>query len=203
MQLLSRWYRRRFFLSSASGFGKRKRAEGAVAAAVATAVHTQKAAPRQKRRKKHKILFVCHGNICRSPMAEFLFKDMVKKAGRENEFEIASCAVSEEEIYRGIGNPVYPPVKALLSSLGISCEGNRARLLTAKDGEYYDFLLCMDESNVRGAKRIVGEENGEKCKKLLSFAGEIGDVADPWYTRDFHAAKEDIERGLNGLLESL
>jgi len=151
----------------------------------------------------NKVLFVCHGNICRSPLAEFLFKDMVKKAGRENEFEIASCAVSDEEIYRGTGNPVYPPVKALLSALGISCEGKRARLLTAKDGEYYDFLLCMDESNERRAKRIVGEKNAAKCKKLLSLAGESGDVADPWYTRDFVAAKEDIERGLNALLQIL
>lgn len=153
--------------------------------------------------KKHKILFVCHGNICRSPMAEFLFKDMVKKAGEEENFEIASCAVSSEEIFGGVGNPVYPPVKALLKSQGISCEGKRARLLTEKDGEYYDLLLCMDDSNVRRAVRIVGAKNADKCKKLLSFAGENGDVADPWYTRDFTAAQRDIERGLRGLLKAL
>ena len=145
-------------------------------------------------------MFVCHGNICRSPMAEFLFKDMVKKAGRENEFEIASCAVSDEEVWGGIGNPVYPPVKKLLAQKGISCEGKRATVLTAADGEKYDLFLCMDDSNVRRAKGILGAKNAEKCKKILSLAGESGNVADPWYTRDFQAAYEDIMRGLRALL---
>ena len=150
----------------------------------------------------YKVMFVCHGNICRSPMAEFLFKDMVKRLGREDEFEIASSAVSTEEIWGGVGNPVYPPAKAELKKHGISCEGKRAQLLTKEDGEYYDLLLCMDESNVRRAQKIVGEKNGTKCKKLLSYAGG-GDVADPWYTRDFTATYLDIMRGLKGLMGTL
>lgn len=146
-----------------------------------------------------KIAFVCHGNICRSPMAEYLFKDLVEKAGRADEFEIASYAVSSEEL----GESVYPPVKRLLAGLGISCGEKRAQKLTAADGAYYDLLLCMDDSNVFRARAIVGEKNAEKCKKLLAFAGERGDVADPWYTRDFEAAHRDIMRGLQGLLKSL
>lgn len=148
-------------------------------------------------------MFVCHGNICRSPMAEFLLKDMVKKLGREGEFEIASSAVSTEEIWNGIGNPVYPPAKAELKKHGISCEGKRAQLLTQADGEYYDLLLCMDESNVRRAQKIVGARNAAKCKKLLSYAGESDDVADPWYTRDFTATYLDIMKGLKFLLKAL
>lgn len=148
-------------------------------------------------------MFVCHGNICRSPMAEFLFRDMVEKAGRSAEFEIASSAVSKEEIWNGIGNPVYPPVKKLLAELGISCEGKRAKLLTRADGEKYDFLLCMDGANLRRAKVIVGEKNAEKCQKLLTYAGKNGDVADPWYTRDFKATYKDVYESLQGLLEKL
>lgn len=151
----------------------------------------------------YKIMFVCHGNICRSPMAEFIFKDMVQKAGRKEEFLIASSAVSTEEIYGGVGNPVYPPARELLSSLGISCAGKRAALLTQQDGDKYDLFLCMDESNVRRAKGILGTKNEGKVQKLLLYAGESGDVADPWYTRDFQAAYKDILRGLEGLLKTL
>ena len=151
----------------------------------------------------YKIMFICHGNICRSPMAEFVCKDMVKKMGREKEFEIASSAVSTEEIWGNVGNPVYPPAKLELSRHGISCEGKRAQLLTSEDGEYYDFLICMDESNVRRAKKIVGERNAEKCKKLLSYVGESRDVADPWYTHDFSATYSDVKRGIEGLLKDL
>ena len=133
-------------------------------------------------------------------MAEFLLKDMVKKLGRESEFEISSSAVSTEEIWNGVGNSVYPPAKAELAKHGISCAGKRAQLLTKADGEYYDLLLCMDESNVKRAQRIVGVENAAKCKKLLSYAGENGDVADPWYTRNFTATYQDIMRGLESLL---
>ena len=149
-----------------------------------------------------KVFFICHGNICRSPMAEFIFKDMVKKLGKEKEFEIASSAVSTEEIWNGVGNPVYPPARAELRKHGISCEGKRAQLLTKEDGEYYDLLLCMDESNVRRARKIVGAKNAEKCKKLLDFAGG-GDVADPWYTGDFTATYQDLVKGLEGLLKTL
>ncbi len=150
----------------------------------------------------HKIMFVCHGNICRSPMAEFILKDRVKKLGRGEEFEIASSAVSTEEILGNVGNPVYPPAKAELLKHGITCEGKRAQLLTEKDGEYYDLLLCMDESNARRARKIVGAENAEKCKKILSFA-DGGDVADPWYTGDFRQTYLDIVKGLEGLLKTL
>ena len=139
-----------------------------------------------------RIMFVCHGNICRSPMAEFIMKDLVKKEGRESEFLISSCAVSMEEI----GNPVYFPAKAELIKRGISCEGKRARLLTEADGEKYDLFLCMDESNVRRAKRILGEENAYKCEKLLGNR----DVADPWYTGDFQRTYEDIVKGVKKLL---
>lgn len=133
-------------------------------------------------------------------MAEFLLRDTVKKLGREEEFEIASSAVSTEEIWNGVGNPVYPPARAELRKHGITCEGKRARLLTKEDGEYYDLLLCMDESNIRRAQRIVGDRNAGKCKKLLSLAGGSGDVADPWYTGDFTATYRDIMRGIEGLL---
>lgn len=150
----------------------------------------------------YKIMFVCHGNICRSPMAEFIFKDMVKKLGRAEEFDVASSAVSTEEIWNGVGNPVYPPAKTELQKHGISCEGKRAQLLTEADGEYYDLLLCMDESNVRRARKIVGAKNAEKCKKLLDFAGG-GEVADPWYTGDFTATYQDLVKGLEGLLKTL
>lgn len=151
----------------------------------------------------HKVNFVCHGNICRSPMAEYLFRDMVKKAGREDEFFIVSSAVSSEEIWNGMGSPVYPPVKKLLLQRGITCEEKRAQLLTKTDGEQFDLLVCMDDNNVARARRIVGEKNAHKCKKLLSFAGENADVADPWYTRDFDECYQDIMRGLTALLQSL
>ena len=153
--------------------------------------------------KVHKIMFVCLGNICRSPMAELVFADMVKKLGVEREFILASSATSSENVWNGVGAPVYVPVKKLLESKGISCVNKRAQVLTRADGENFDMILCMDDSNVRNAKRIVGEKNAHKCQKLLSFAGESGDVADPWYTRDFQTAYDDIVRGLNGLLQYL
>ena len=136
-------------------------------------------------------------------MAEFICKDMVKKAGKEDEFEIASSAVSSENVWNGVGAPVYKPAQAELKKHGISCDGKRAQVLQKSDGEKYDFFLCMDDSNVRRAKGILGETNGEKCKKLLSYAGESGDVADPWYTGDFSVAYRDILRGVQGLLDSL
>lgn len=150
----------------------------------------------------YKIIFVCHGNICRSPMAEFIFKDRVKKLGREGAFEVASAAVSTEEIRKGVGNPVYPPAKAELKKHGISCDGKRAQLLREEDGEYYDLLLCMDEGNVRRARKIVGAKNADKCKKLLEFVGG-GEVADPWYTGDFTTTYQDLVKGIEGLLKRL
>ena len=153
--------------------------------------------------KLHKIMFVCHGNICRSPMAEFIMKDKVEKLGRGEEFSIVSSAVSTEEIWNGVGNPVYPPAREELKKHGISCAGKRAQLLTKEDGEEYELLLCMDESNLRRAKKIVGAENAYKCQKLLLFAGENRDVADPWYTGNFTKTYDDLVRGIDGLLSEI
>ncbi len=150
----------------------------------------------------YRIMFVCLGNICRSPMAELLFKDMVKKAGREEEFYIESAGTASDNVRNGVGAPVYPPMRALLEGKGISCAGKRAQVLTEAHGEQFDTFLCMDDNNVRNAARILGK-NGYKCKKLLSLVGESGNVADPWYTGDFSTAYEDVLRGLKGLLESL
>ena len=146
-----------------------------------------------------KVLFICHGNICRSPMAEFIMKDMVKKLNNSWQFEIASAATSREEI----GNPVYPPAKRVLSRHGISSEGKRARQITQKDYMYYDYLICMDDWNVRNCLSLFGGDYNKKIHKLLEFAGEDRDVSDPWYTGDFDKAWDDIYKGCAGLLESL
>ena len=150
-----------------------------------------------------KIMFVCHGNICRSPMAEFVLKDMVKKAGRENEFVIASSATSTEEIWGGVGNPVYPPARDELKKHGISCEGKRAVQVKKSDYENYDYLICMDENNMRNIRRIIGSDPEDKIVKLLSFTGENRDVADPWYSGDFETCYRDIYNGCKALLEKL
>ena len=148
-----------------------------------------------------KIMFVCHGNICRSPMAEFIFKDMLKKAGKTSDFTVASCATSSEEIWNGVGNPVYPPAKRELMEHGITCEGKRAVQLRKSDYEKYDLFLCMDGSNVRNALRILGSDKAGKVKKLLSLTGSERDVADPWYTDDFEAAYNDIYKGCKALFD--
>ncbi len=140
-----------------------------------------------------KILFVCLGNICRSPMAEFLLKNKLKKRGVQN-VEVASAATSHEED----GNPVYPPVARLLQSKGIDCSTKRARPLCAADGYIYDLLIGMEEGNVRRMQQIVGKTNAHKCKKLLDR-----DIADPWYTRDFETAYNDIMEGIEGLIKEL
>ena len=150
-----------------------------------------------------KILFICHGNICRSPMAEFVLKDMVKKAGRENEFVIASSATSTEEIWGGVGNPVYPPARDELKKHGISCEGKRAVQVKKSDYENYDYLICMDENNMRNIRRIIGSDPECKIVKLLSFTGESRNVADPWYSGDFETCYRDIYNGCKALLEKL
>ena len=149
-----------------------------------------------------KVMFVCHGNICRSPMAEFILKDMVKKQGREDDFFIASCATSTEEIWRGIGNPVYPPAVRELAKHGISCEGKRAVQITREDYDKYDIILCMDTNNMRNIRRIIPFDPDKKIHKLMDFA-HGGDVADPWYTGDFETTYRDILRGCTGLLEYL
>ena len=140
-----------------------------------------------------RILFVCLGNICRSPMAEFVLKDMVSKAGRSDEFEIASCAVSCEEL----GNPVYPPARRELAAHGISCAGKTARRITEADLERYDHLYYMDASNARYLQRLFGRK-ADKCRPLLER-----DVADPWYTGDFSQTWEDIVTGCARILEEL
>lgn len=147
-----------------------------------------------------KICFVCHGNICRSPMAEFLFRKMVEESGRGGEFEIASKATSSEEISCGRGNPVYPPVREILEKEGIDCRKKRASLLQREDYDKYDYLIGMDERNRQNMLRIFGGDPDNKIRLLLSFTDHPGDVADPWYTRDFQKCHEDILDGCEGLL---
>ena len=137
-----------------------------------------------------KILFICHGNICRSPMGEYVLKDMVKKAGLEDRFEIASAAVSREEL----GNPVYPPARRELARHGISCDGHRAHQITQKEYERYDRVYYMDRSNFRYLQRLL--KSTEKCFPLLKR-----DVADPWYTGDFGQTWEDIVEGCQKIME--
>ena len=146
-----------------------------------------------------RILFVCHGNICRSPMAEFIFKDLVKKAGLEAQCSIASAATSREEL----GNGVYFPAKRKLQEHGISCQGKTARQMTRNDYQYYDLLIGMDRRNLDNMRRIAGGDPEGKIHLLLEYAGEQGEVADPWYTGDFDTAWRDILRGCQGLLSSL
>lgn len=150
-----------------------------------------------------RIMFVCHGNICRSPMAEFIFKKMVKENGVEQEFEISSSATSTEEIWRGVGNPVYPPAKRELLKHGITCDGKRAVQLKVEDYENYDLFVCMDSANVRNATRILNGDKQNKVVKLLSFAGKDADVSDPWYTDRFDVAYADIYEGCKALCEKL
>ena len=146
-----------------------------------------------------KILFVCHGNICRSPMAEFVMKDLVKKAGLESQFCIESAATSREEI----GNPVYPPARQKLKEHGISCEGHAARQLTNQDYEEYDLLIGMDQANLRSMYRICGGDFADKMSLLMEHTDHPGDVADPWYTGDFEATWQDVLAGCQGLLKEI
>ena len=148
-----------------------------------------------------KIMFVCHGNICRSPMAEFIFKKMINDQGRSNEFIVASSATSTEEIISGRGNPVYPPAKAELLKHGISCEGKRAVQLKKADYDNYDLFLCMDSNNIRNALRIFGGDPSMKVKKLMSYTGTDADVADPWYTGNFEVTYSDIVSALSHFLK--
>ena len=147
-----------------------------------------------------RVLFVCHGNICRSPMAEFVMKDLVKKAGLAAEFHIASAATSREEI----GNPVYPPARRKLAEHGISCAGHAARQMTKRDYGEFDLLIGMDRENLWNMRRICGGDLEGKLHLLLEYAGRPGgEVADPWYTGDFDAAWRDIESGCRALLAAL
>ena len=147
-----------------------------------------------------KILFVCLGNICRSPMAEFVMKDLVKQAGLESQFRIDSAATSREEL----GNPVYGPARRKLAEHGISCGVHRARQLQPRDYSEYDLLIGMDQANIRNMDRICGGDPQRKIHLLLDYAGRPGqEVADPWYTGDFEIAWQDISQGCQGLLKEL
>ena len=157
-----------------------------------------------------KILFVCYGNICRSPAAEFVMKDLVCKAGREKEFQIASAAVSSEEIWNGIGSPVYSQMKAELLANGIGTPENelgvsrkQARQMTREDYFAYDYLVGMDRGNLRDMRRICGGDPDGKMSLLLDHTTSPGEVADPWYTRDFRQALKQIRSGCEGLLQEL
>lgn len=155
-------------------------------------------------KEKIKVLMVCHGNICRSPMAEFILKQMVTTRGIADQFYIASAATSTEEIWNGIGNPVYPPAREELKKHGISCDGKRAIQVTLKDYDIYDYLIVMDTNNLRNLNRIIGGDPEGKVSLLLDYAGRKGQsIADPWYSGNFEVTYRDIVEGCTGFLEYL
>lgn len=146
-----------------------------------------------------KIIFVCHGNICRSPMAEFVFRHMVEEKNLSDKFSIASSATSREEI----GNSVHSGSKRKLREVGISCEGKTAVQLTRKDYEIYDYILCMESYNIKNALRIVGNDEEGKIHRLLDFTTHPRDIADPWYTGNFDETYKDIKEGCAAFLDYL
>ena len=146
-----------------------------------------------------KILFVCHGNICRSPMAEFILKAMVQNLGVADDFYIKSAATSREEI----GNPVYPPARRVLDKMGINSSEKYAIQITKDDYKIYDYIVCMDKFNLRNIKRIIPDDPENKISLLLDYTGEYRDVDDPWYTGDFETTKTDIINGCKALLKEI
>lgn len=146
-----------------------------------------------------KVLFVCHGNICRSPMAEFVFKDLVEKNGLGDSFDIASAATSTEEI----GNPVHPGTRKILASHGISSDGKCAVQLTKSDYLESDFVIAMDQRNVMNINRIIGNDSQNKVQRLLDYTEEFRDIDDPWYTNNFNKTYEDVSQGCISLLKSI
>lgn len=149
-----------------------------------------------------RIMFVCHGNICRSPMAEFIFKKLASDRGVSNRFYVSSSATSTEEIYCGKGNPVYPPAKAELTAHGICCDGKYAVQLKRADYNDYDLFIGMDSANIRNMIRIFGDDNENKIRKLMYYTAQGGDVADPWYTGRFDITYRDILSGCSALIDS-
>lgn len=145
---------------------------------------------------KIKVLFICHGNICRSTMAEFVMKDMIKKQGLEDLFYIESAATSREEI----GNDTDPRTKRKLDQVGIPYTKRKARQMTMADYEYYDYIIAMDDNNIRNINRIIGEDSFGKVSKLLQYAGSDRGIADPWYTGNFDITYDDIVEGCQALL---
>lgn len=157
-----------------------------------------------------KILFVCHGNICRSTMAEFVMKDIVSKVGVADEFHIESAATHTDEIWNGMGSPVYPPARAKLREHGIGTDDNelgvaekRARLTNKRDYENFDYIIGMDSANIRDMNRIYGGDPDGKIYKMLDFTDRDGDVADPWYTGNFDATWRDVSEGCRGLFSHI
>ena len=147
-----------------------------------------------------RVLFVCLGNICRSPMAEFIMKSIISERSLSDRFYIASAATSTEEIWNGVGNPVYPPAKRELAKHGISCEGKRAVQITKADYGKYDYILGMEGRNIRNILRIVGKDPEHKVKLLLDYSDHPRDIADPWYTGNFESTYRDVVEGCEGFL---
>ncbi len=148
---------------------------------------------------KIRIMFVCLGNICRSPMAEIIFKDIAEKAGKANDFFVSSSATSDENVYNGVGAEVYPPAKRILERHGLSADGKRAVQLSCDDYDKYDLFVCMDNSNFQNASRILNGDREGKLRLLMGYTSRPGSVSDPWYTGDFETAYADIEEGCKAL----
>ena len=141
-----------------------------------------------------KVMFVCHGNICRSPMAEMILKDMVRKRGIADRFVIASSATSTEEIWGDTGSPVYPPARAMLKKKGIPCEDHHAVQIRKRDYAAYDYIIAMEQFNLRNMRSVIGSDPEQKVYRMLDFTGTPRDVSDPWFSGDFESAYNDISR---------